>query len=110
MVSHWGMSEGLGPVAYRTSEEHPFLGREIYEQREFSEHTAQVIDEEVSRILHEAADQAQQLLAERREKLDAVAHALEEKEVLDDTEIEELIGPSAYKNRAETNGKAHDDA
>ncbi|HEV2971856.1 MAG TPA: ATP-dependent zinc metalloprotease FtsH [Pirellulales bacterium] len=110
MVAHWGMSERLGPVAYRTSEEHPFLGREIYEQREFSEHTAQVIDEEVSRILHEAADQAQQLLAERREKLDAVAHALEEKEVLDDAEIEELIGPSAYKNRAETNGKAHDDA
>ena len=54
MVAHWGMSERLGPVAYRTSEEHPFLGREIYEQREFSEHTAQLIDEEVSRILHEA--------------------------------------------------------
>jgi cell division protease FtsH len=45
MVTAWGMSERLGPVAYRTSEEHPFLGKEIYEQREFSEHTAQVIDE-----------------------------------------------------------------
>src|SRR5581483_9184556 len=42
MVAHWGMSERLGPVSYRTSEEHPFLGREIYEQREFSEHTAQI--------------------------------------------------------------------
>ena len=49
MVTHWGMSERLGPVAFRTSEEHPFLGKEIDEQREFSEHTAQVIDEEVSR-------------------------------------------------------------
>ncbi len=48
MVAHWGMSERLGPVAYRSSEEHPFLGREIYEQREFSENTAQLIDEEVS--------------------------------------------------------------
>ena len=96
MVAHWGMSERLGPVAYRTSEEHPFLGREIYEQREFSEHTAQVIDEEVSRILHGAADQAQRLLAEHRANLDAVAHALEENEVLDDVEVEELIGPSAY--------------
>jgi cell division protease FtsH len=110
MVAHWGMSERLGPVAYRTSEEHPFLGREIYEQREFSEHTAQVIDEEVSRILHEAADQAQRLLAEHRQKLDAIARALEEKEVLDDVEIKELIGPSAYKTYAETNGKSRDDA
>ncbi len=55
MVTAWGMSERLGPVAYRTSEEHPFLGKEFHEQREFSEHTAQLIDEEVSRILHAAA-------------------------------------------------------
>jgi cell division protease FtsH len=110
MVSHWGMSERLGPVAYRTSEEHPFLGREIYEQREFSEHTAQVIDEEVSRILHEAADHALRLLGEHRDKLDAIARALEKNEVLDDTEVEELVGPSAYRSRAETNGQAHDEA
>ncbi len=109
MVAHWGMSERLGPVAYRTSEEHPFLGREIYEQREFSEQTAHLIDEEVSRILHEAADEAQRLLAQHRDKLDAIAHALEDKEVLDDLEIEELVGPSAYRHRAETNGKAHDE-
>ena len=93
MVAHWGMSERLGPVAYRTSEEHPFLGREIYEQREFSEHTAHVIDEEVSRILHEAADKALRLLAEHRDKLDAMAQALEENEVLDDSEVEELDRP-----------------
>ena len=51
MVTHWGMSDRLGPVAFRDSEDHPFLGREITEPRRFSEHTAQVIDEEVSRIL-----------------------------------------------------------
>jgi cell division protease FtsH len=107
MVAHWGMSERLGPVAYRTSEEHPFLGREIYEQREFSEHTAQLIDEEVSRILHEAADKAQEMLAQHRDKLDAVAHALEENEVLDESELEELIGPSAYR-RAANNGESLD--
>jgi cell division protease FtsH len=113
MVSHWGMSDRLGPVAYRSSEEHPFLGREIFEQREFSEHTAQVIDEEVSRILHEAADQALKLLGEHRDKLDALAKALEKNEVLDDTEVEQLVGPSAYRSRGETNGangKPHDDA
>jgi len=111
MVSHWGMSDRLGPVAYRSSEEHPFLGREIFEQREFSEYTAQVIDEEVSRILHEAAEQALKLLGEHRDKLDALAKALEKNEVLDDTEVEQLVGPSAYRSRAESNGangKPHD--
>ncbi len=109
MVAHWGMSERIGPVAYRTSEEHPFLGREIYEQREFSEHTAQLIDEEVARILHEAADKAHEMLVQHRDKLDAVAHALEENEVLDESEVEELIGPSAY-HRAATNGESLDHA
>src|SRR4029078_13161680 len=69
MVTAWGMSERLGPVAYRTSEEHPFLGKEIHEQREFSEHTAQLIDEEVARILHNAASEATRLLTEQREQL-----------------------------------------
>ncbi len=69
MVTHWGMSDRLGPVAYRTSEEHPFLGKEFHEQREFSEHTAQLIDEEVSKILHTAADRARTMLEENRDKL-----------------------------------------
>ncbi len=62
MVAHWGMSEQIGPVAYRTSEEHPFLGKEIIEHREFSEHTAQMIDEEVAAILRTAAARATELL------------------------------------------------
>ena len=44
MVSHWGMRDKLGPVSCQSSHEHPFLGRDVYEQREFSEHTAQIID------------------------------------------------------------------
>jgi cell division protease FtsH len=96
MVAHWGMSDRVGPVAYRTGEEHPFLGREIYEQREFSEHSARVIDEEVSRMLHEADARAQELLAERRDKLDALAAALEQREVLDEGEVEQILGPSPY--------------
>ena len=101
MVTVWGMSERLGPVAYRTSEEHPFLGREIHEQREFSEHTAQLIDEEVSRILRAAGDRATVLLNQSRDKLDKLAAALEAEEVLDEHQITELIGPSAH----ESNGK-----
>ena len=104
MVTHWGMSERLGPVAYRTSEEHPFLGKEFHEQREFSEHTAQVIDEEVSRILHTAGDRARELLEQHRDKLDAMARQLCEREILDEKEIEAIIGPSP--NRAATNGHA----
>ena len=104
MVTAWGMSERLGPVAYRTSEEHPFLGKEIHEQREFSEDTARVIDEEVSRILHAAAERASDLLTEHRSQLEALARALEEREVLDEQEIEEVLGPSVNK-RARSNGR-----
>jgi cell division protease FtsH len=94
MVTHWGMSERVGPVAYRTSEEHPFLGKEFHEQREFSEHTALVIDEEVARLLRAAADRALETLTEHREQLDTLARALEEQEELDESEIAELVGPA----------------
>src|SRR5262249_11152662 len=105
MCTAWGMSERLGPVAYRTSEEHPFLGKEIAERREFSEHTAQLIDEEVAGIWHGAAARATSMLNEHRDKLDLLATTLEKKEVLDQAEIEHLIGPSVNK-RASTNGRA----
>jgi cell division protease FtsH len=97
MVTHWGMSERLGPVAYRDSEDHPFLGREMAEPRRFSEHTAQVIDEEVSRLLCDAAERATTILTEQREKLDALAKRLEELETIDDKEIERVIGPTVNK-------------
>ena len=50
MVTHWGMSDRLGPMSFRVGEEHVFLGKEIQEQRDFSEGTATIIDEEVQRI------------------------------------------------------------
>jgi cell division protease FtsH len=100
MVTHWGMSERLGPVAFRDSEDHPFLGKEMAEPRRYSEHTAQVIDEEIMRLLNEAAATAMSMLTENRDKLDKLAKALEESETLDEKDIEELIGPSAYKKNA----------
>ncbi len=108
MVSYWGMSERLGPVAFRTGEEHPFLGKEIHEQREHSEATAQVIDEEIARILRAASERAMVMLQESRDKLDAIAHALESQEVLDEYEVEQLIGPSAFRSAAK-NGRAAKD-
>ncbi len=64
MVTHWGMSERLGPVSYKISEEDPFLGREIHRQRMFSEHTMELIDDEVARILHDAAEQCRTIADE----------------------------------------------
>ena len=94
MVAHWGMSDRVGPVACHGSQEHPFLGRDVFEQREFSEHTAQIIDEEVSRILNEAADRATTLLTENRDKLDTLANELEAREMLDENEVVGVIGPA----------------
>ncbi|MFZ5832778.1 MAG: ATP-dependent zinc metalloprotease FtsH, partial [Planctomycetota bacterium] len=106
MVSHWGMSERLGPVAFRDGEEHPFLGREIAEERQYSEHIAQVIDEEVLRILRDAASSATELLGRHREKLTALAEALQKEETLDEAQMEALLGPSAYRKSEPGNGAA----
>ncbi|MGO9112196.1 MAG: ATP-dependent zinc metalloprotease FtsH [Thermoguttaceae bacterium] len=108
MVTHWGMSERLGPVTFRDSEDHPFLGREIAEPRRFSEHTAQLIDEEVSRILRASSDRALEMLTKNHEKLQCLAKTLEAEETLDDAAIEKLLGPPAWKiaEAAANNGKA----
>ena len=80
------------PRLLRASEEHPFLGREMSELRDHSEHTAQVIDEEVARILREADDRAYRLLENHRDDLERIAEALIEREVLTEAELEELVG------------------
>ena len=95
MVTQCGMSERVGPVFFRDSEEHPFLGREMSETRDHSEHTAQLIDEEVGRILREADDRAYRLLEEHRDELERLTEALIEREVLSVAEIEEMIGKRA---------------
>ncbi len=92
MVTQCGMSERIGPVFFRDNEEHPFLGREIGESRDHSDHTAQLIDEEVARILREADERAYHLLQDHREALEKLTEALIEREVLSVKEIEDMIG------------------
>ncbi len=104
MVAHWGMSEVIGPVAFRQGEEHPFLGKEIHEQRQFSEETARIIDQEVQRFLTTGADRASELLIEHREELNRVAAALLENESLGKPELIELLGERA-KIGADGNGQ-----
>jgi cell division protease FtsH len=109
MVTHWGMSDRLGPVAYHTSEDHPFLGREIAQhERQFSEHTAQMIDEEIAKILHTAEDRAKRTIQQHQEKLGALAEALLERETLGEDEIREIFGQSVHtsKERGVTVGPA----
>ncbi len=104
MVMNWGMSERLGPVSYKLSDEDPFLGREIHQQRQFSEHTMELIDAEVVKILHGAADQSYNLLKDHRPDLEKLAVALLDQEELNQAEIGALIGPSVHA------GKEHKDA
>ncbi len=101
MVTHWGMSERLGPVAFRDGEEHPFLGKEIAEPRQYSEATARIIDEEVAQLLRQAADRAAELLLQHRNELDRLAGALEAEETLDEGDLERLLGPPAYRHAQE---------
>src|SRR5690606_9779766 len=104
MVTQWGMSRRVGPIFVQGSEEHPFLGREMTEARDHSEHTQQVIDEEIAAILREADDRSFSLLEEHRESLDRMADALIEREVLSVPEIEEMIGKRVGAEM-ETHGK-----
>jgi len=96
MVTRWGMSKKLGPVSYKLSDEDPFLGREIHEQRQFSEHTMELIDAEVATILKEAAASALALLKDKREELETVTRGLIESEELGEDELTGLIGPSVH--------------
>ncbi len=105
MVTHWGMSERLGPVSYKTSEEDPFLGREMHKTRNFSEHTQEVIDEEVHNILAEADVAARKLLTDRREELEKITRALLEREELSEMELTEILGPSIQVQLREKDGK-----
>jgi len=92
MVTLFGMSDKLGPVAYRAGEEHTFLGKDIYESRDFSDGTARIIDEEVQKLLREADQGAYDLIVERRVELEKLVDALVKNEELDREEVEKLLG------------------
>jgi cell division protease FtsH len=92
MVAHWGMSDAVGPLAFHQSEEHPFLGKEMHEMRQFSEETAHVIDQEMQRFVNEASQHATEILTTHRDKLDQLAQALLEREALDREQMTEILG------------------
>ncbi len=111
MVCEWGMSDKLGPIAYGSREEELFLGREITRHQEVSEKTAQLIDEEVQRIVNECMERAEKILIDNIEILHRLAKNLLVREILDNEEIESIIRgeelPPLKRNNHEENIPEH---
>src|SRR5437762_135703 len=91
MVTQYGMSDTIGPIAIGDREAEIFLGREVVQRREISERTAELVDTEVKRILGDAYERAKAVLLERRDALDRLAAALLERETLDREEVEMVV-------------------
>jgi cell division protease FtsH len=92
MVTRYGMSPKLGPIAFGEKEELIFLGREISEQRNYGDEVARQIDQEVHRIVSEASERTRQILVVNRAVLNDMASALIEYETLDGEKLRELLG------------------
>jgi cell division protease FtsH len=98
MVGLWGMSDAVGPVYLGTGEEHVFLGREITQDKSFSDATAQKVDAAVREIVENAQRTAIELNRVHRDKLDALVAALLERETLDGSEVVEIFGPGQVED------------
>lgn len=102
MVCEYGMSEKLGPLTFGRKHHQVFLGRDIGEERNYSEETSLTIDKEIRSIIDEAYKQAEDLLKEKKEKLIKLAERLFEKEVLGAREAREVVGlPEPEKPKKE---------
>jgi len=91
MVCAWGMSEALGPLSYAQEKEQIFLGREIAQHRDYSEQTAQKIDEEIESLIGKSCDHARKILNENMDILHKLAKLLLEKETVTGSELDDLI-------------------
>jgi len=117
MVTKWGLSERLGPLMYDEAQEEVFLGRSAGSQvKSVSSQTAQVIDEEVRRISDECYARAEKVLADNRDKLDAMADALMLYETIDASQIDDIMAgrkpgePSDWNDDTSGGGESQNDA
>jgi cell division protease FtsH len=92
MVTRWGMGE-LGLVAFQADEEHPFLGYELAQGRDYSEATAARIDQDVHRLLEERHETVYRLLADARQQLDQLVSTLLQEETIDQEALVQILGP-----------------
>ncbi|MEB3273709.1 MAG: ATP-dependent zinc metalloprotease FtsH3 [Prochlorothrix sp.] len=100
MITRFGMSDRLGPVALGRQQGNVFLGRDIAAERDFSEQTAAAIDEEVRLLVDDAYRRAKQVLVENRAVLDQLAKMLVEKETVDSEELQEILNTNEVKMAA----------
>ncbi|MDF1612995.1 ATP-dependent zinc metalloprotease FtsH [Stygiobacter electus] len=91
MVCEWGMSEKLGPLAYGAKEEEIFLGREITKHKDYSEKTAQEIDDEIKKIVLDGMIRAEKILNDNIDLLHRLSKELLEREILDSEEIDKIM-------------------
>jgi len=98
MVTQWGMSDVLGPVAYGQKDEPIFLGKEIATHKDYSEKTAQQIDEEMKKIINEQYTRAQNILIEHKDQLITLSEMLFEKETMDAEEIYKMFNLTPKNN------------
>lgn len=101
LIMQYGMSKRLGPRTFGEREELIFLGKEISEQRDYSEKLAEKIDEEVAEYIDDAYKGAMNILTKNKEQLERVASELLEKEVLEREEFEKIVGEKPKDNSAE---------
>jgi len=91
MVCEWGMSDKMGPLTYGSKEEQVFLGRDFSNQKNFSDQTAKLIDQEVKALVMGGYNKAKEVLSSHLKELEDLAQALLERETLDRKEIEEIV-------------------
>ncbi|MBT8145581.1 MAG: ATP-dependent zinc metalloprotease FtsH [Gammaproteobacteria bacterium] len=100
MVTEWGMTEELGPLSFQHPEQ-TFPGQELVLRKDYSEHTAELIDDEVAKLVRENEQRTIDTLSAHRDELDAIAAALQEKETLSDNDIRELLEPFQESDKAD---------
>jgi cell division protease FtsH len=100
MITRFGMSDRLGPVALGRQNGNVFMGRDIASDRDFSDSTASAIDDEVKKLVDQAYQRAKQVLVENRAVLDKLADMLIEKETVDADELQDILNNSEIKMAA----------
>jgi cell division protease FtsH len=91
MVTRFGMSDRLGPVALGRQQGNPFMGRDVMAERDFSDETAAAIDDEVRNLVDQAYRRAKEVLVKNKHVLDAIANQLVDKETVDAEELQVIL-------------------
>ncbi len=105
MIMEFGMSENMGPRTFGKREDMIFLGREITEQRDYSEKVAEMIDQEISRFIEQAQKTASEIIKKKKEKLEEIVNQLMEKETLERDEFNQIFEPKPKAKEAADDSK-----